>query len=119
VATNPMSAGKWAKIDPSPLHGAAKVLIVTDDEQVRRHAADVYSSLVDHVGIVSLVTAKVGKDAADHLAAGHQLDEFIPLAAPATGLHTVSLESSPPSPSRVLRRCSASLTRYSSPRTAM
>lgn len=77
---NPMGAGQWAKIDPSPLYGAAGVVIVADrDEKGLRHAKDVHASLVDHVTVVRVVHAKTGKDAADHLAAGHGPLDFEPV----------------------------------------
>jgi DNA primase len=66
----PMGAGKWAKIDPSPVYGG-KVLIVADkDEPGRWHAQDVYDSLIGQVQAVAIFEPKVGKDAADHIAAG-------------------------------------------------
>jgi AAA domain len=81
VATcSPMGAGKWSKVDPSPLYGAAIVIVADQDEAGRKHAADVRASLDGHA-TVSVVTAKGGgcKDAADHIAAGHGLDDFEPL----------------------------------------
>ncbi len=88
VATcNPMGAGNWDKIDPKPLHDATAVVIVADkDEPGMKHARTVQRSLTGHVGAITLVHAKIGKDAADHIAAGHGADDFVPLPdqAPAT-----------------------------------
>jgi DNA primase len=40
VATcNPMGAGKWSSVDPTPLHGGKVVIVADDDEPGRRHAA--------------------------------------------------------------------------------
>jgi hypothetical protein len=77
VATcNPMGAGKWGKIDPSPLYGAHVVVVVDDDEPGRRHARDVVTSLDGHCPSIRTVVAAEGKDAADHITAGHGLDGF-------------------------------------------
>jgi 5S rRNA maturation endonuclease (ribonuclease M5) len=80
VATcSPMGAGKWAKVDPSPLYGGNIVIIADQDEPGRKHAADVATSLHGHSQV--LVVAPVeGKDAADHIAAGHRLEELVPIA---------------------------------------
>ena len=56
------------------------VVVVSDrDEEGRRHAAGIVGSVSGIALSVTLVEAKEGKDAADHLAAGHRLDEFVPL----------------------------------------
>lgn len=77
---SPMGAGKWHKVDPSPLHGG-KVLIVADqDEPGRKHAADVLASLTGHAD-AAIVAPRTGKDLADHIAAGHPIGELVPLRA--------------------------------------
>lgn len=74
---NPGGAGKWPHIDPAPLYGATDVVIVRDKDPAGiKHAADVEASLVGKVGRVRIVEAITGKDAADHLGAGHGLDDF-------------------------------------------
>jgi hypothetical protein len=79
VATcSPMGAGKWSKVDPSPLYGATVVVVADQDEPGRAHAADVRASLRGHAA-VSVVAAREGKDAADHITAGCGLDDFEPL----------------------------------------
>jgi DNA primase len=79
VATcSPMGAGKWHKVDPSPLYGGTVVVIEDKDEPGRRHAEDVLRSLHGHA-TVSIVAPAEGKDAADHIAAGHGLAEFQPV----------------------------------------
>jgi hypothetical protein len=79
IATcNPGGAGKWRAEYAECLRGASKVVIVADkDEPGRRHALDVRASLRGIINDVRIVEAKVGKDAADHLAAGHRLDELL------------------------------------------
>jgi hypothetical protein len=80
ATTSPMGAGKWSKIDPSPLYGAAKVVIVADKDKVgTQHASDVWTSLKGHVGKLEVVQARTGKDAADHIAAGLSVDDFAPV----------------------------------------
>ena len=79
ATTSPMGAGKWAKIDPTPLAGGTVVIVADDDEPGRRHAAEVRDSLIGLGATVNIVTAKVGKDAADHVAAGYDAADFVPL----------------------------------------
>jgi 5S rRNA maturation endonuclease (ribonuclease M5) len=73
----PMGAGKWSKVDPSPLHGGKVVIVADRDEPGRRHAQDIHDSLVGHVQFLVVVEAKAGKDAADHIAAGHGIGDFL------------------------------------------
>ena len=87
---NPMGAGKWSKVNPSPLYGAGKVVIVADrDKRDAQHASDVWTSLKWHVGTLEVVQARPGKDAADHIAAGLDVADFAPVdpvdAAPLAG----------------------------------
>lgn len=77
VATcSPMGAGKWPKVDPSPLHGANVVIVTDKDDPGERHARDIVESLEGKARSVRVVHARVGKDAADHIAAGHGVDDF-------------------------------------------
>jgi hypothetical protein len=77
---NPMGAGKWSRCDSAPLHGAARVVVVADrDAPGYAHAAEVARSLTGHVGHLGVVQAATGKDAADHLAAGHGLADLEPV----------------------------------------
>jgi hypothetical protein len=92
VATcNPQGAGKWTDELSEQLQGARRVRIVVDrdpDEKRgadrftpgERHAREIVESLGRVAGVASceieLVQAVGGKDAADHLGAGHTLDEF-------------------------------------------
>jgi putative DNA primase/helicase len=76
---NPGGAGKWNDDLTEMLKGAVLVHIIADkDAPGRKHAVRVAASL-EKVGIqYELVQARLGKDAADHLAAGHGLGDFIP-----------------------------------------
>lgn len=78
VATcNPGGAGKWRAEYSDVLAGAKQVIVVADrDDAGRRHAREVEESLKGRVGSVIVVEAVVGKDAADHLAAHHTVDEL-------------------------------------------
>lgn len=68
-------AGKAAMFDLAPLHGK-KVLLVRDmDEPGRKHALQV-RELLNGVSEVVVLEPIVGKDAADHIAAGHTWQEF-------------------------------------------
>lgn len=74
---NPGGAGKWSYIDPAPLHGATQIIIVQDKDPAGiKHAADIESSLLGKVARILVVEAATGKDAADHLGAGHNVDTF-------------------------------------------
>lgn len=78
VATcSPMGAGKAASCDWSAL-ARAKVAVVADrDAPGLRHASDVRAILDTHGCEVRVVQAAEGKDAADHVASGHDAAEFI------------------------------------------
>jgi hypothetical protein len=81
VATcNPGGAGKWRAQYADALHGADVVVIADDDEPGHKHACEVAGALAGHAARVGVVRAAVGKDAADHLAAGRSLEELVPLA---------------------------------------
>lgn len=78
VATcNPMGAGKWRDGYAEPLRGADVVVVQDKDDPGRDHVADVLRSLARVDASVRLVEAMVGKDAADHLAAGRTVAEFV------------------------------------------
>ena len=78
VATcNPMGALKWREQYSKPLAGADVVIVRDRDEEGHKHAASVASSLAGIATSVRIVEAAEGKDAADHLAAGKTVDEFV------------------------------------------
>lgn len=84
---NPMGAGKWAKIDPTPLYGATVLIIADNDEPGRKHAAEVAASLTGHATVTVLQAAE-GKDLADHIAAAHGVDDLVPVVLPEPGAST-------------------------------
>lgn len=67
------------RFDWSPLSGKHAVVIADRDEKGREHAARVAVVLQPVARSVRIVEAAAGKDAADHLAAGHTLDDFVPI----------------------------------------
>jgi hypothetical protein len=93
VATcNPGGAGpgRWRQEYAAALVGASLVVVVADRDgpdpkrpansyKGQRHARRIARSLRARGIPVRLVMAAAGKDAADHLAAGHGLDDFLPL----------------------------------------
>ncbi len=78
VATcNPGGAGKWQEEYDQYLAGAAEVRIVQDkDDAGRKHGLHVAEGLRRAGLRVQILEALAGKDAADHLSAGHGLDMF-------------------------------------------
>lgn len=77
VATcGPGGAGKW-RDDYDGYFAELDVTIVADrDTPGQKHARTVAQHLAEVAATVRIVEAKAGKDAADHLAAGHGVDEF-------------------------------------------
>lgn len=79
-------AGKWRREYAEALRGARVVIVADNDkpnDKGRRpgleHARAVAASLAGVAAEVRAVQAAAGKDAADHLAAGRRVEEFVPL----------------------------------------
>ncbi|MFF3179951.1 AAA family ATPase [Rhodococcus pyridinivorans] len=72
-----MGAGKADRFDWRPLAGHTVVIVADDDEPGRKHAQRVHELVEPIAAAVAIVQAATGKDAADHIAAGRGLDEFI------------------------------------------
>jgi hypothetical protein len=88
VATcNSGGAGKWRPDYSKSLAGANVVVIADRDEPGLKHACDVAKSLTEQKCSVRIVQAGEGKDAADHLAAGNGVEDFVPVSEdpPASG----------------------------------
>ena len=80
VATcNAGGAGKWLPEFSRFLEGADVTIVEDKDEPGRDHARKVFASLRGIARSVSVVQAATGKDAADHLAAGKTIREFVPV----------------------------------------
>ncbi|MCP3994917.1 MAG: hypothetical protein GY722_07615, partial [bacterium] len=72
ATTAPMGAGNWRPEYADALVGAKRVVIWADtDDKGVKHALDVAQCLEGRVESVRLVQSKEGKDAFDHLDAGH------------------------------------------------
>jgi hypothetical protein len=97
VATcNPMGEGKWRAQYGTPLRGANVIVVQDKDDVGRKHAAEVVEALQGIAATVQLVESLEGKDAADHLAAGHTVDEFVHVS-PVDGVDSRTNESEPAS----------------------
>ncbi len=77
VATsNPMGAGKWDPGYSKSLAGANIIAVIDRDEAGTKHAALLKSELQSVAKSLKFVQAKSGKDATDHFAAGHKVEDF-------------------------------------------
>lgn len=72
-----MGAGKASKFDWTPLHDKHVVIIADKDGPGRRHARDIAGLLRGIAATVRIGEAAVGKDLADHIAAGKTLHELL------------------------------------------
>lgn len=87
-----MGAGKAHYADWSPLRGKDAIIVADRDEPGRSHAAQVAELLDGVASSVQVVEAAEGKDAADHLAAGKSLEEFVPLDPGVTNVPPIEPE---------------------------
>ncbi|MCW6003905.1 AAA family ATPase [Micromonospora sp. CPCC 205371] len=77
VATcNPGGAGKWRPEYAEILREAVVTIIADRDEPGQAHARQVRDSLVGVASYVEIAEAKDGKDATDHVEAGHSLADL-------------------------------------------
>lgn len=94
ATTAPMGAGNFSKVDVTPLRGK-RIIAVTDiDEAGMKWATDVKDALGPSADL-TFVRAAAGKDAFDHVIAGHGLADFRPVgpAAPVLpGMPQITLE---------------------------
>ena len=70
----------WRDDYAEPLAGAGVVVVMDRDDEGRRWVRQVKPALARVGATVMVVEAKTGKDAHDHLAAGHGVNEFVPWA---------------------------------------
>ena len=84
ATTAPMGASNFGLVDVGPLKGAEVIAIADRDAAGQTWAAAVRARLDGYAASLVFVEAKVGKDAADHVGAGHGLDEFVTLGASVT-----------------------------------
>lgn len=80
ATTAPEGADRIDRVDVSPLKGAQVVAVADRDAAGEKWAAAVRARLTGYAAKLQLVQAKIGKDAADHILAGHGLADFEPVA---------------------------------------
>lgn len=83
ATTAPMGAANFAKADVSPLRGATVVVVADRDPAGEKWLADVLAAVVGIAAAVEVRAPKIGKDAADHVAAGYTAEEFVLMEEPA------------------------------------
>jgi hypothetical protein len=74
---NPGGAGKWRTEYTEVLREAVVTIVADRDEPGQAHARQVRDSLVDVASYVRIVEAASGKDATDHVQAGHSLVDLV------------------------------------------
>jgi len=80
VATcNVGGANNWRPEYAETLAGASVVVVRDRDEPGTAWARQVFGSVRPVAASIRVVEARAGKDAADHLAAGHTVDDFVPV----------------------------------------
>jgi 5S rRNA maturation endonuclease (ribonuclease M5) len=87
ATTNPFGAKKWRPEFSEILRGARVVVVRDKDKAGHEHADLVVASLLGIAASIRLVEAREGKDAADHLAVGWGIGDFVevPLPKPSNG----------------------------------
>jgi hypothetical protein len=76
ATTNPGGARKWRDAYNQWFRGADVVVIADKDDAGREHARSVANALQDTAARIRIVQSVAGKDAHDHISAGHSLDDF-------------------------------------------
>jgi hypothetical protein len=74
-----MGAGKAHLADWESVRGKHAIIVADKDEPGRKHATQVAERLTGVAASVRIVEAAVGKDPADHIAAGKTLDQLVPV----------------------------------------
>jgi hypothetical protein len=77
ATTAPMGAASFRKVDTAPLTGAHIVVVPDRDPAGDRWLRDVLATLTGKAASLRLAHALAGKDAADHIAAGHDLAALV------------------------------------------
>ena len=107
ATTCPMGAGKWVKVDDSPLEGRQVVVLPDNDDAGRRHAQDVAARLhgrAASVKVVALPNLPEGGDVSDWLAAGHDPEDLDRMA-----VNAPEWEPTPEPPSPAYRNAAESM----------
>ena len=82
VTTSPMGAGKWKRIDDTPLHGRNIVILPDNDDAGERHAKDIATALIGkaaQVKVLNLPNLPPKGDVSDWLSAGGTKAELLRL----------------------------------------
>jgi hypothetical protein len=79
---NPGGAGKFGLYDLEPLHGKTIRVVRDMDEPGMQHALQIRNLLAGKAAAVELLQPRVGKDPADHIAAGYGWGDFEPMVLP-------------------------------------
>jgi AAA domain len=87
ATTAPQGGDNFHLVDVTPLHGANVKAIVDKDQTGDKWGRKVRDALKGKAASLEFLQAKTGKDAADHIAAGHSLGEFQPYLPPDAGQH--------------------------------
>jgi hypothetical protein len=95
ATTSPAGAGKWRPEYAESLRGARVVVVADKDAAGRKHAQEVAASLHGIAATVSVVEALEGKDAFDHLLAGHDIGKFVKVESDAAAVSTPKVEAPP------------------------
>lgn len=81
ATTAPQGASNWDKVDYRPVLGAQVVIAVDDDEAGLKRGRELYTHLTSELGMsaatVSVLKPAVGKDIADHVAAGKDFTDLV------------------------------------------
>lgn len=80
-----MGAKNPDKADWTPLAGRPIVVVVDDDSAGREWAGKVSELLTPIASAITFVKAREGKDASDHLTAGHAVTDFVPVEIESKG----------------------------------
>jgi putative DNA primase/helicase len=88
--------GKWNHNYAHALRGRHVRIVADKDEPGIAHALAAFESLDGQAASVEIVQARTGKDASDHLAAGHTLDEFMDMPVGLDGLELTRFSSIEP-----------------------
>lgn len=81
ACTAPMGSSNIGRCDLSPLHGAHVIAVVDRDDAGDKWATKARDALDGQAASLAFVHAATGKDTADHIAAGHTLDQLVPIDA--------------------------------------
>jgi hypothetical protein len=82
ATTAPQGGDNFHLVDVSPLHGGNVKAIVDKDRTGDKWGRKVRDALKGKANSLEFLQAKTGKDAADHIAAGHTLEDFEPYIPP-------------------------------------